>query len=87
MRRLRSKVSLERITASLGASSDVPPLPHTPPQFLGNKPESSRKRDELWTAFRSIDADLPKYVGPCPYSCHHLVLGLTTTGSAVNQHL
>lgn len=45
----------------------VPPLPRNPSaeKLKGVKTEP-RKKDELWNAFRSLDADLRKHDSPLP---------------------
>lgn len=71
---IRAKMSLERLAASVGASTatDVPPVPPTPTistsgiggrgfaPSMGNE-ASAKKRDELWGAFRTLDNDLAKF--------------------------
>ncbi|KAI5301614.1 hypothetical protein KEM56_001537 [Ascosphaera pollenicola] len=70
---LRAKMSLERLTASKGASSasDIPPVPPTPTVSTSftvkgfgssiSSETSAKRRDELWGAFRTLDNDLAKF--------------------------
>lgn len=61
---LRRRASSDRMTASVGSSEkDVPPVPQAPknPGRLSKVAEVHRKKDELWTVFRGLDADYQKY--------------------------
>ncbi|KLJ10868.1 hypothetical protein EMPG_13786 [Blastomyces silverae] len=60
---LRARVSLDRLSASPSASNeDIPPVP---PKRSGQLPQlkvdTGRKKDELWSVFRGLDADYQKF--------------------------
>lgn len=61
---LRRRPSLEKLAASVGlAKKDVPPMPQNFPKNMPKlKTDTPRKRDELWSVFRGLDADYQKYV-------------------------
>ncbi|EGD94979.1 hypothetical protein TESG_02474 [Trichophyton tonsurans CBS 112818] len=62
---LRRRSSWDRLVASVGLSGskqDVPPVPQVPvSQTSRAKPESPKKRDELWHVFRGLDVDYQKF--------------------------
>lgn len=69
-RSLRAKASLERLAASVrhpnSSAEEVPPVPRAPAHILkgqGHGQDQGRKKDELWSVFRSLDDDAQKYVG------------------------
>ncbi|OJD15751.1 hypothetical protein AJ78_04008 [Emergomyces pasteurianus Ep9510] len=60
---LRARVSLDRLSGSpSGSNEDVPPVPQIRTRQLPQlKVDPPRKKDELWSAFRGIDADYQKF--------------------------
>jgi hypothetical protein len=61
---LRRRASRDRVTASVVVpNQDIPPVPQAPKsQTRPSKPaESPKKKDELWSVFRGLDADYQKY--------------------------
>ncbi|KAK2878221.1 hypothetical protein FQN49_001048 [Arthroderma sp. PD_2] len=62
---LRRRPSWDRLVASVSLSSskqDVPPVPQIPTsQNSRLKPESPKKRDDLWHVFRALDVDYQKF--------------------------
>ncbi|EEQ27896.1 hypothetical protein McanMca71_005230 [Microsporum canis] len=62
---LRRRASWDRLVASVSLSSskqDVPPVPQVPvSQPTRAKPESPKKKDELWHVFRALDVDYQKF--------------------------
>ncbi|KAF3491553.1 uncharacterized protein GIQ15_01070 [Arthroderma uncinatum] len=62
---LRRRPSWDRMVASVSLSSskqDVPPVPQVPTSQTSRlKPESPKKKDELWHVFRALDVDYQKF--------------------------
>ncbi|PGH35151.1 hypothetical protein GX50_01963 [[Emmonsia] crescens] len=60
---LRAKVSLDRLSSSpSGSNEDIPPVPQLRTGQLPQlKVDPPRKKDELWSVFRGLDADYQKF--------------------------
>ncbi|PGH18073.1 hypothetical protein AJ79_00700 [Helicocarpus griseus UAMH5409] len=60
---LRAKVSLERLSGAAPApSEDIPPVPRKRAGQLPQlKVDPPRKKDDLWSVFRGLDADYHKF--------------------------
>ncbi|OAX82627.1 hypothetical protein ACJ72_03020 [Emergomyces africanus] len=60
---LRARVSLDRLSGSpAGSNEDIPPVPQIRTgQLLQLKVDPPKKKDELWSVFRGIDADYQKF--------------------------
>ena len=87
---LRRRASLDRLTASAGASDkDIPPVPQAPktPPRLGKTVDLHRKKDELWSVFRGLDGDYQKYVLYFLYSVQLSAVELTALDSNPSQVL
>ena len=87
---LRKRASLDRLTASAGASDkDIPPVPQAPktPTRLVKTADLHRKKDELWSVFRGLDGDYQKYVLHFPYSAQLSAAELTVLDSNPSQVL
>jgi hypothetical protein len=62
---LLAKGSLERLTSSFNVSTPVLPPAAKTAAVSGDVPgnlDPPRKKDELWNAFRGLEADFQKYV-------------------------
>lgn len=72
---IRSKMSLDRSRASIDFSDpEVPPVPAAPTRHLPQlRTDTHRKKDDLWSVFRTLDADYQKYV--CVYPSLNEYLG------------
>lgn len=58
---LRGRKSLDQVPPHHISTADLPPLPKAPVISLPSTVDPPRKKDELWTVFRGLEADLHKF--------------------------
>jgi Protein of unknown function (DUF1765) len=58
---LRSRKSVDQLKQDDISTPDLPPLPKPPAPSTIPAVEPTRKKDELWTVFRGLEADLQKF--------------------------
>ncbi|OKL63300.1 hypothetical protein UA08_01293 [Talaromyces atroroseus] len=58
---LRSRKSMDQLAQNDISTPELPPLPKPPALSTIATVEPSRKKDELWTVFRGLEADLHKF--------------------------
>ncbi|KAL1968364.1 hypothetical protein VTN77DRAFT_1893 [Rasamsonia byssochlamydoides] len=58
---LRSKTSFEKLKSLHVSTPVLPPLPRSTASSLSSSVELPRKKDELWSVFRGLEADYQKF--------------------------